>query len=276
MTYATLMVHLRVGQSNAGLLRIADDLAQSFQARLIGVAVSQSMRLLYNEGFMPAELVDDDRQNIEQRMRMTETEFRTVIQQRAGDLDWRSTITLGSMPEYLAAEARNADLIITSVDHKSSSVDVSRSVNMGDLIMQVGRPVLVVPSTLGRLKPQRIVVGWKDSRESRRAILDALPFLKRAAHVAIVGIAADNNMPATRSHLRDVLAWLRRHGVEAEPIASPSLGDDAAQLSAIADDQGADIIVAGAYGHSRLREWALGGVTSDLLRSPDRCSLLSH
>jgi nucleotide-binding universal stress UspA family protein len=120
------------------------------------------------------------------------------------------------------------------------------------------------------------MVGWKDTRESRRATLDALPFLKRAAHVTVVEIAGEDNLPAARSHLRDVIAWLRCHGVEAEPIAAPSSGNDATQLIAIARDQGATITVAGAYGHSRLREWALGGVTRDLLLSPDRCSLLSH
>jgi hypothetical protein len=196
MTYKTLMVHLKIGQSNAGLLRIADDLAQSFQARLIGVAVCQPMRLLYNAGYMPAGLIEDDRQNMEQQTAATEAEFRTVIQQPAGDLDWRSTITLDLLSNYLAGEARNADLVITSVDHKASSFDVSRNVNVGDLVMQVGRPLLVVPSTLGKLKLERIVVAWDDSREARRATLDALPFLKRAAHVAVVQIADDDYLPS--------------------------------------------------------------------------------
>jgi len=276
MTYKTLMVHLQIGQSNAGLLRIADDLAQSFQARLIGVAVCQPMRMLFNDGYMPAELIEDDRQNMEQQIAATEAEFRTVIHQRAGDLDWRSTITLDPLPDYLAGEARNADLIMTSVDQTASSFDASRNVNVGDLVMQLGRPVLLVPSTLGKLKLERIVVAWDDTREARRAALDALPFLKRAAHVAVVEIANDAYLPAARSHLRDVVAWLRRHGVEAEPIASLALGDDVAQLSAIASDHGAELVVAGAYGHSRLREWVLGGVTRALLHSSERCSLLSH
>jgi nucleotide-binding universal stress UspA family protein len=276
MTYTSLIVHLQLGQSNTGLLRIAGDLAERFQARLIGIAACQPLRLLYNDGYMPAGLIEADRQNMAQQMAATEAEFRTVIQPRAGDLAWRSTVTLDPLSDYLAAEARNADLVITGVDHRASSFDLSRSVNIGDLVMQVGRPVLVVPAALGTLKLERIVVGWKDTRESRRAAIDALPFLKRAAHVAVVEIADEDNLPAARSHLRDVVAWLRRHGVEAEPIATPSLGDDAAQLIAIAGDQGADVIVAGAYGHTRLREWALGGVTRDLLRSPDRCSLLSH
>jgi nucleotide-binding universal stress UspA family protein len=276
MTYKSLMVHLQLGQSNAGLLRIADSLAQSFQARLIGVAASQPMRLLYNDGYVPAGLIEDDRESMAEQLAAAEAEFRTVVDQRGGDLDWRSTVTLDPLSDYLANEARNADLVIAGIDHKAPSLDVSRSVNMGDLVMQVGRPVLVVPAALGSLNLERIVVGWKDSRESRRAIFDALPFLNRATHVDLVEIADEDNLPAARSHLKDVVAWLRRHGVEAEPSARLSLGDDAAQLGSIAAEQGATVVVAGAYGHSRLREWALGGVTRKLLSSPDRCSLLSH
>jgi len=276
MTYTSLMVHLQLGRSNAGLLRIAGDLAERFQARLIGVAACQPLRLLYNDGYMPAGLIEDDRQNMAQQLAVAEAEFRTLIQQRPDDLDWRSTTTLAPLSHYLADEARNADLVITAVDHEAASFDVSRRVNVDDLVLQVGRPVLVVPATLGRLEAQRIVVGWKETREARRAIVDALPFLKRAGHVAVVEIADENDMPAARSHLRDVIAWLRRHGVEAEPIVSAASGDAAAQLGAIASDQGAEIVVAGAYGHGRLGEWALGGVTRDLLRCVDRCSLLSH
>jgi nucleotide-binding universal stress UspA family protein len=275
MTYKTIMVHLQLGQSNAGLLRIADELADRFQAKLVGVAVCQPMRLIYNEGYVPAGLVEDDRRHLEQQLQAAEAEFRTMLQSRGGDLDWRSTITLNPMPDYLAGVARGADLVIVGIDHAASSFDGSLS-GTGELVMQLGRPLLVVPAMLGRLKLERMVIAWTDSRESRRAAFDALPLLKRAAHVAIVELAKEDDLPAARSHLRDVVAWLRRHGVEAEPIAATSTGEVSDQLIAIAKDQDADVIVAGAYGHSRLREWALGGVTRKLLLSRAQCSLLSH
>ena len=71
---------------------------------------------------------------------------------------------------------------------------------------------------------------------------------------------------------------LLMHGgyLKADPLALPTTGDDAAQLNFIADQQGADLLVGGAYGHSRFREWVLGGVTRDLLTRADRCSLVSH
>ena len=94
--------------------------------------------------------------------------------------------------------------------------------------------------------------------------------------MTVVEMAAEDELPAACARLKDVIGWLKRHGVVAESIASPSSIDDANVLYAIAHDRGADVIVAGAYGHSRLREWVLGGVTRDLLLSANRCSLVSH
>ena len=75
--------------------------------------------------------------------------------------------------------------------------------------------------------------------------------------------------------LNDAATWLLSHSITADVVAWPSSEDDSAQLNALAEERGADLIVAGAYGHSRLREWALGGITRDLLRSA-RCTMLSH
>lgn len=275
MTYASLMVPLALGQSNARLLHITSDLAQRFDASVTGIVACQPMPMVYGDGFVPAALFEQDSELIEKQMKEAEAEFRSLLQARAERLAWRHSVTPGSLSDYIAGEARHADLIITGVASKDL-FDTSRSVNTGDLIMQAGRPVLVVPGTTGQLKLERMVVGWRDSRETRRAIADALPLLKQATHVSVAEIAAENDMPAARAHVADVAAWLQGHGIVAQAVASPSSGDDAASLYTIAQDLGADIIVAGAYGHSRLREWALGGVTRDFLLRADCCSLLSH
>lgn len=89
-------------------------------------------------------------------------------------------------------------------------------------------------------------------------------------------IATDAELPAARDRLKDVAARLARHGIVAEALAVPSIGDDATRLDAIAQQQGAGLLVAGAYGHNRLREWMFGGVMRDLLLRPQRCSLVSH
>ena len=142
--------------------------------------------------------------------------------------------------------------------------------------MQLGRPVLIVPSAVARVSLERVLIGWKDTRECRRAVLDALPLLKKASHVTVCEIASEEGMAAAQAHLGDVVSWLKRDGITAEAVAVLSTGNDAVRLDAVASEQAADVIVAGAYGHSRLREWALGGVTKDLLLRAERCSFVSH
>ena len=83
-------------------------------------------------------------------------------------------------------------------------------------------------------------------------------------------------MPACRSRLQDVVAWLAMHGIIADPIATPIDGDEKATLASIIEERGADFIVAGAYGHSRVHEWIMSGVTRSMLMQSSHCCLLSH
>jgi nucleotide-binding universal stress UspA family protein len=162
------------------------------------------------------------------------------------------------------------------VDPNPSMFDTSRHVGIGDLVMQAGRPCLIVPAETENLRSEHVLVGWKDTGETRRAVSDALPLLKQARQVTIVEIAAEQDLAEAYTRVRDVASWLKRHGIEATPVAAPSIGDDAVRLSSIVREQGADLLVAGAYGHSRVREWVLGGVTRDLLLRATHCSLVSH
>jgi nucleotide-binding universal stress UspA family protein len=270
------MVRLGLGQPNAGLLNVAGGLADRLHAGIIGIAVAQPLSIVYGDGYVSGEVIDQDHEALAKEITEAEAEFRSVLQNRVGSLEWRSEISLLSSSGYLARQARCADFLITGVDRSGGLFNFPRSVDVGDLIMQAGRPVLIVPDSVTKCAFERAVVGWKDTRESRRAVLDALPLLQRAPHVAIVEIADEQELPAADVRLKDVAAWLKRNDVEAETVTVTASGDDAAQLKAIAEGQRADFIVAGAYGHSRLREWALGGVTRDLLLHADRCSFVSH
>jgi nucleotide-binding universal stress UspA family protein len=276
MSFKTLMVTLELGSANNARLKVAGDLAERFGAGVIGIALCQPLQLLYSDGgYVTGDIVEKDRMDIEWKLKEAEAQFRSALGVRAPRLEWRSDVLFEPLAAYIARHARRADLVITGVA-SGDWFDAARSPNVGDLIMQLGRPVLLVPATADALKLDHVVVGWKDTRECRRATLDALPLLKAAAHVAVIEIAVEADLAAARTHLDDVAAWLDRHGIAAETQALGSIGDDAARLKAVARDRCADLIVAGAYGHSRLREWALGGVTHDLLLRGDRCSLLSH
>jgi len=275
MTYSTLMAHLDVGSSNAGLLRITADLAERFKARVIGIAACQPMPVAFDDGYMSAEMIEQDRAKCEKQVDGAEAAFRAALHGKVADLGWRSTVSYMALTNYVAEQARAADLIITGPDQKTAQRDNSRLVNIGDLVMRVGRPLLIVPPDIEVLDLKTVVIGWTDSRETRRAIADALPLLQ-AGRVVVVEVAAHEDLPKARERLDDVVGWLGRHRVTATALAAPSAGSDATRLDAIAQEHGAGLLVAGAYGHNRLREWVLGGVTRDLLLRPGRCSLVSH
>ncbi len=274
MTYATLMVHLQVGQPNGPVLLAAARLAERFGAGVFGVAACQPMQLIYSDGYIAADAFEQDRKEKDREVAAAEAAFRNAFRDRSNALEWRSTITLAPSCAWVADQARSADLIVTGVA-AADPFDPSRRVDTGELLMQAGRPVLVVPAGADAPTLDHAMVAWKDTRETRRAVLDALPLLQRVARVSVVESAAQEDMAGAQKHVADVVAWLGRHGIAADGEAVQRNGDDAGQLDGIARERGADLIVAGAYGHSRVREWALGGVTRSLLHS-HRCSLLSH
>jgi nucleotide-binding universal stress UspA family protein len=110
---------------------------------------------------------------------------------------------------------------------------------------------------------RKALVAWKDGREARRAVADAVPFLSRATEVVVATVDPDGSRQS-RDGVADVVAWLDRHGIKARGEILPGR-DEGARLAEFAAGLGADLVVSGAYGHSRLREWVLGGVTRSLL-----------
>lgn len=273
MRYATLLVHMIVGRPNGAVLKVAGELAKLFGARTVGIAACQPIQLIsgtYSDSAVVGMLHDE----LDKETKATEAEYRAAFEAAHTPLEWRSSDASSLLSEYLAKEARCADLIITSAVSAERS-DSLRYVNIGDLIMRAGRPVLVVPHAGMSLPFQRVVVAWKDTREARRAVRDAMPLLKAAKDVTVVEMASHSDAPEALRRVKDVTAWLESHDVKAIPLVTPSKGDDASCLDAFIENRGADLVVAGAYGHSRLREWAFGGVTASLLRT-GRCALLSH
>jgi nucleotide-binding universal stress UspA family protein len=137
----------------------------------------------------------------------------------------------------------------------------------GALVQQAGRPVLVAPPGVTKLEPQNIWVAWRDTREARRAVADALPFLKRAGAVEVVEVCDHQDAAATEARLADVAGHLHRHGVRATIAACVEQKDvtPAQQFLELAGRQNVDLLKAGAYGRSRFQEWVFGGFTRALL-----------
>ncbi len=276
MAYKTLLVHLELNADNAGLLEITAALADRFEAGVIGVAACQPSQLMAEEGFAAGKVIERTYAEMTREIEAAEVQFRAALSARVESLEWRSAITYLSLADYIAEQARAADLVITGKDIGPSLLDNTKRVNVGALAMQAGRPVLFVPPGISSLPMERVFVGWKDTREARRAVADALPLLHLAKNVTVLSVGSAGRQPALQAETADVAAWLSRHHVDAIAEAIAVTGTDAATLPIQLRRRKCDLLVAGVYGHSRLRELVFGGVTCDFLLDPDFCVLLSH
>lgn len=273
--YANLLVYLDLDRDNTSLLQIAGDLAERFHAGVTGVTASQPIRIVYGDGLLTGDIIELDRTEIRQAMEQAREDFQSALQGRAQRLAWRSDVSAEMPTDYVARQARCADLVITHTDYDKAYFDEARHVNAGNLVMQAGRPVLSVPSTIRTLAARHVLVAWKDTSEARRAVIDALPFL-RQAHAVTVAEITDTTLAEAPNGAHDVAEWLKLHDVPATSLVERAHGTSADQLLGLAQAKAADLIVAGAYGHNRLREWAFGGVTYHLLAQTGMCTLMSH
>jgi len=274
MSYATIMVHQSVDGTNDSRLSIAVDLARRFNAKLIGVAACAVRPSAYGGGAFMDSIVSELRPITQKRLNEAADRFRRGSEGRLKRIEWREALAKPTM--YVAEQARAADLIVTGAARDGVYLDPLTELDPGELIMEVGRPVLVVPPEIDQFYAKHIVVAWKDTREARRAILDSLPLLKMATDVTVVEIAEHADMNAATRSGEDVAEWLKRHGVCAG--ANAVVADDKPfyALAALLEQNAGDLIVAGAYGHSRVQEWVFGGVTRDLLMKSRCCCLFSN
>ena len=179
--------------------------------------------------------------------------------------------------DFLATEARAADLLIVGRHEKGEVFIHHQSLDIGDAVMKAGRPMLIVPPRKTSLAFNCVLIAWKDTAEARKAVSAALPLLKHAQEVMIVEIVSDDRArDAAACRVADVAKWLKSHKVTASASAELSAGDAGSHLDAIGSESGVDVIVAGAYGHSRLREWVFGGVTHHLLQQSSMFAFLMH
>jgi nucleotide-binding universal stress UspA family protein len=258
-------------------LAVAVDLAKQFEARLIGAEIRRVMAVggEFVGGYGAAMVVAAETDQVGDDLRRAEAKFRRAGSAVRQGVDWRSALRFPVAE--IAAEARSADLIVTSRRVRDGTSDHNVAAP-GALVLQAGRPLLVTPAEADRLELRSVVVAWKDTRESRRAIADALPLLKRATSVVLAEVCHKEDAAAAQIRLDDVVENLLRHGVYASATVCVEEKDvhAAAQLLALADQHKADLIVAGAYGHRRSVERVIGGFTRALLAQTSRALMLSH
>jgi nucleotide-binding universal stress UspA family protein len=270
---ASIMVYVDFDAGCNKRIKIAADWAAKFNAALIGVAGWLHGREA--GGWFAAELerAEDRTDRLSAEMEKLGKSFRTQVGRTVQTVEWRGSLHLPR--EVIPTEARAADLVI--IGSRPVREDVYRAFDPGTVILNAGRPVLVVPDEAAGSSGERVLVAWKDSREARHAVQSALPYLKVAKHVSLVEIAEGILEWAARNQLDDVERYLLRHGVKVgkKSVVNPE-GSASDQLVSIAKGDGMDLIVAGAYGHTRLGEWVFGGVTRGLLERSDICCLFSN
>ena len=276
MSYKTILVHIDAGKRCSLRIDVAIRLARRHDAHLVGL---HALAPFEPPGYVMAEMGPAimEAQRLVSATEIARTEGEFAKQTSAAGLrnvEWRTAVD--GLVEAVSLHARYADLVVIG---QTDATDDSRvpSDFPEQLVLAAGRPVLIVPSagsfpTLGK----RILVAWNGGREASRAVTDAIPLLQHADNVHIMAVnpkvAEHGSVPGA-----DIGLYLARHGVRVEVKADHGAEIDVGnELLSRAADLDADLIVMGGYGHSRLKEWVLGGATRTILESMTVPVLMSH
>lgn len=275
MELRDILVHVDHTNGSDSRLDVALELARTHGAHLRALYVDPGPLVAVLVDAPPsAELLAElDRTRTEQR---AEAQRRFEARTRDAGVNCELHVEEGDPARHVTLYARYADLVVIGQPEDEAA---DGAVLPEGVVVECARPVLIVPyigprDTVGR----RVLVAWNDSRESARALNDALPLLGAAAEVRVLAVnpppEAGRDLPYDCA---EVCTHLARHGVpaEAQHAVAPNLGVGDALLSR-ASDFGADLIVMGAYGHSRFREFLLGGASRHLLRHMTVPVLMSH
>jgi nucleotide-binding universal stress UspA family protein len=277
--YKTILVHCNDRQRLPRLLDPAVRLSAAFGAHLIGVSVSPPITAIPAglPGTPDTIVIDERAKAYRAENPAMKAAFQEAAAARNIAAEWREEDAgSGTVARIVTRHARSADLVIAS--QAASEAKVPWGLDVPDrLALESGRPVLIIPNS-GSFQSlaNRVVVGWTARREATRALFDALPLLKRAAKVTVVEVDPEPVQEAME-YRTAVCATLARHRVvsEAETAVS-SDGNAGDALLAYCERTKANLLVMGCYGHSRLREFVLGGASRRLLASMTLPVLMSH
>ena len=229
MAFSTLLACLRVDKPNADLLAVVRETAERHRSAVIGLVAKQAEAHAYAGGAGPVEPPGHDLHRFMERAAAAEQEFREALSP-IEPLDWRAELTLGPAYEHVANEARGADLVIAPLDQNDRHMFPSGQPEVGDLLMSLGRPLLAVPAGAGGLKLNASLVCWKESREARRAVADALPMLQASRRVDVVEIVptkATGSRATARRRRRRLAGPARCRGERLDGARSRNGGDAA-------------------------------------------------
>jgi nucleotide-binding universal stress UspA family protein len=272
-----IVVNLSVGEKAGPAGDYAISVAAAFDAHLAGIAfLYDPIMPVSGAGYIPADVIATQERDSQEATRSALDRF-TAACRRAGIAAEQLTLStsFAGVGEQFGRIARRFDLsIVGQAEPETSEVE---EIVAESALFESGRPLIMVPYIQkAPLKLDRVMVCWDGGRAAARAIADAMPLLRRAGHVDVV-IVTDERGKRDQIEGADMGAHLARHGLNVE-VTRTALGDiDVADvILSRAADMSTDFIVMGGYGHSRLREFVLGGVTRSILRSMTVPVLMSH
>lgn len=274
--YKSLLVRLDPFDDNSSVLRVAGELAGMLGSHVIGVCAAPIMDLLCDEGSVVRKEPIRDRAAIEKDLEKCADAFQASLKGLARRPEWRSTVSFEIPADYVAAQARSADLVISRAAAQGRRMDEDGRSDLGRLAIKAGRPLLLVPDPAPEIALKRAIVAWKNVREARRAVFDALPILHLADEVTLLSVASDEQRPEVENQLKDLCQWLKEHGITSEMAVVSTTASQRGYLHAELLSRQCDFLVAGAYGRTRLDGWIFGGVTESILLKAERLTFVSH
>lgn len=273
MAIKHVLVHLDSQRNLKSTAEAACGIAAASDAHVTGFYTIPRISIpTYAESRIPAEVVKAHDEAAEEEASKAEKEFATIAGNAGCLMDWQAV--KGYADKLINDQARYTDLVVMGQASPSKPSPHAVAVE-NHVIMGCARPVMMIPRAgIDGAVGNRILVAWNGSREAVRAVNDAMPLLERAKHVEVLSIDAgrdDRDIPGA-----DICQYLARHGVNAEAATVKKKASTTETLLARAKDSSANLVVMGAYGHSRLREFVLGGATFNMLQHADVAVLMSH
>ena len=274
MSIKNILVHVSSDEKEDFQLNVAIELALKYGAHLCGLYVIQRLNLpTYAGAYIPSGVLQAHEEAEQERAEKVQAEFSAMVDKAGCTSEWHCV--QGYSDQQINLYGRYADLIVVGQAEEHNVL--SNEISVEDhILIDSARPILFVPY-IGTSLPigKRILVAWNGSREAVRAISDAMPFLKQAELVEVVSVSKSSEQDD--DSLTNICKFLKYHNVntEAHHVVSKDISVADTLLSRSADHN-IDLLVMGAYGHSRLREYIFGGATHYMLQHMTIPVLMSH
>jgi nucleotide-binding universal stress UspA family protein len=279
MPYRTILVSLNDIARVDAMIDAAAIIANAQDAHIIGCYIVPAVTIYPEVGFVAPPALDDTRQQyFKSNLASVKERFETMLRREGLKGEWRMLTSLyPSIAPMLLDHSRNADLIMVSQIAESLQSNIESDL-VERLVMESGRPILMIPQKGNLKKVKTAVIGFNATKEAARALFDGVPMLRGAKDVRVVWVdpyrerSTSGEVPGA-----DAAISLSRHGIKATSDSLASGGGNAGEaLLRHVDDRGADLLVIGAYAHSRMREYIFGGATQYVLEHAGVPVLMSH